>query len=65
MELVASSEGNAFRAIYTVKFELAVYVLQCFQKKSPNGIRTAKPDIDLVHNRLKLAQQHYKENFHG
>jgi phage-related protein len=65
MELVTSTDGNTFRAIYAVKFELAVYVLHCFQKKSPNGIRTAKTDIELIHRRLKLAQQHYKENFHG
>ena len=32
MELVTSTDGNTFRAIYTVKFELAVYVLHCLQK---------------------------------
>jgi phage-related protein len=40
-----------------------VYVLHCFQKKSPSGIRTAKTDIDLVHQRLKAAAQHYQENY--
>jgi phage-related protein len=61
-ELVENHLGDAFRAVYTVRFMKAVYVLHCFQKKSPSGIRTAKSDIDLIHERLKLAQQHYKEH---
>lgn len=63
-ELVESHHGNAFRAVYTVRFAKAVYVLHCFQKKSPDGIRTAQTDIDLIHTRLKAAQQHY-EDHHG
>jgi phage-related protein len=42
LEIVESHEGNAYRAVYTVRFEKAVYVLHAFQKKSPSGIRTAK-----------------------
>lgn len=62
LEVVESAEGNAYRAVYTVRFSNAVYVLHCFQKKSPSGIRTAKTDIELIHKRLKAAQQHYEEN---
>jgi phage-related protein len=58
LEVVESSQGNAFRAIYTVKFESAVYVLHCFQKKSTRGIATSKPDIDIILERLKVAQAH-------
>lgn len=61
-ELVENHRGDTFRAVYTVRFAKAVYVLHCFQKKSPSGIRTAQSDIDLIHERLKLAQQHYKEH---
>ena len=64
LELVESHVGNAFRAVYTVRFAKAVYVLHCFQKKSPDGIRTAQSDIDLIHARLKACQQHYEEH-HG
>jgi phage-related protein len=60
-ELVENHRGDTFRAVYTVRFAKAIYVLHCFQKKSPSGIRTAQSDIDLIHERLKLAQQHYKE----
>src|SRR5690349_21472464 len=38
LELVESHEGNAYRAVYTVRFAEAVYVLHAFQKKSPSGI---------------------------
>ena len=62
LELVENHRGDTFRAVYTVRYAKAVYVLHCFQKKSPNGIRTAQSDIELIHERLKLAQQHYKEN---
>ena len=61
-ELVENHRGDTFRAVYTVRFAKAVYVLHCFQKKSPTHIRTAQSDIDLIHERLKLAQQHYMEH---
>ena len=60
-ELVESFDGNAYRAVYTVRFADVIYVLHAFQKKSPSGIRTATTDIDLVAARLKLAQLDYEE----
>jgi phage-related protein len=59
-ELVESFDGNAYRAVYAVRFEEAIYVLHAFQKKSPSGIRTATRDIDLVRARMKLAQADYE-----
>ncbi len=59
-ELVESYDGNAYRAIYAVRFEDAVYVLHAFQKKSPSGIRTSRTDIDLVAARLALARKDYE-----
>jgi phage-related protein len=61
-ELVESFEGNAYRAIYTVRFEGFVYILHAFQKKSPSGIRTAQTDVDLVHERLSRAREHFESN---
>lgn len=61
LELVENHRGDTFRAIYTVRFAQAVYVLHCFQKKSPSGVRTAAGDIAKVGERLKLAVQHYEE----
>lgn len=40
LEVVELHDGNAYRAVYTVRFEEVVYVLHAFQKKSPSGIRT-------------------------
>ena len=62
-EFVQAVEGNAFRSVYTVRFARAIYVLHCFQKKSPSGIRTAKQDVDLIHDRLKRAMKHYEVNY--
>ena len=39
LELVENHRGDTFRAVYTVRFARAVYVLHCFQKKSPSGIK--------------------------
>lgn len=63
-ELVGNHFGDTFRAVYTVRFRHAVYVLHCFQKKSPNGIRTARPDIERIRERLKAARADYEER-HG
>jgi phage-related protein len=52
-------DGDTYRAVYTVKFTEAVYVLHCFQKKSKQGIATPKQDIDLIERRLKRAREHY------
>lgn len=60
LEVVEDFDGDTFRAIYTVRFTKAVYVLHCFQKKSPTGIKTAKSDIRLVTQRLKAAQREYE-----
>jgi phage-related protein len=37
--------------------------LHCFQKKSPSGIRTATPDVELIERRLKAAQSDYKVRY--
>jgi len=55
-----ATTGNAYRAVYTVRFENAIYVLHAFQKKSPAGIRTAALDVQLVAERLKRARQGYE-----
>jgi len=63
LEIVEIFDGNAYRAIYTVRFAQAVYVLHCFQKKSPTGIKTARTDIALVHRRLKAAQAEHETRY--
>ncbi len=62
--MIETDEGGTYRAIYTVKFEQAVFVLHCFQKKSKKGIATPKEDMDLVNARLKMAAKIAKELEH-
>lgn len=52
---------EAYRAVYTVKFEEAVFVLHCFQKKSKRGIATPKTDMDILRARLKGAEAMARE----
>jgi phage-related protein len=61
MEVVKDFDGDTYRAIYTVRFENAVYVLHAFQKKSPRGIATRQSDVELVRERLKAAQKDYEQ----
>jgi phage-related protein len=56
LEVVENWRGDTYRAVYTVRFSDAVYVLHCFQKKSTRGIATPKPDLDLIESRLKAAE---------
>jgi len=65
LEIVSRHDGDTFRAVYTVHFEAAVYVLHAFQKKSRRGIATPKQELDLVRRRLRAAEQHYRETHHG
>lgn len=61
LEVVENNVGGTYRAVYTVRFEEAVFVLHCFQKKSKSGIATPKADMDVVRARLKVAEALAKE----
>ena len=54
-------DRSTYRAVYTVRFKAAVFVLHVFQKKSTRGTATPKADIDLIRERLKVAEQFAKE----
>jgi phage-related protein len=65
LEIVEWHDGNAYRAVYTVRFDSRK---QCtpsmLQEKSPSGIRTSRRDVDLAAERLKTAARDYEEH-HG
>ena len=63
LEIVEDFDRATYRAVYTVRFRVAIYVLHCFQKKSPSGIRTAKRDIELIAQRLRDARVDYEERY--
>jgi len=56
LEIVEDDADGTYRAVYTVKFKEAVFVLHCFQKKSKSGISTPKREIEIIQARLKTAE---------
>ena len=61
LEVVEDYDGDTYRAVYTVKLSGIVYVLHCFQKKSKKGIATPQQTIELIHQRLCLAETMHKK----
>jgi phage-related protein len=59
LEVVEDFDGDTYRAVYTVRFVGAIYVLHVFQKKSKRGITTPKTEIELIKTRLRAAQAHH------
>jgi phage-related protein len=57
LELIEDDHGGTYRAVYTVRYAMAIYVLHVFQKKSKRGRETPQRDIDLVKERLKRAAE--------
>ena len=64
LEIIDDGVGGTYRTVYTVKFEEAVFVLHCFQKKSKSGIATPQQEMTLVRARLQSAQQWIEELRH-
>lgn len=61
LEVVVDDKGGTFRAVYTVRFDVAVFVLHAFQKKSKRGIQTPGEVMRLIGQRLKTAAQTARE----
>lgn len=62
LEIVEDHDGDAYRAIYTVRFATVVYVLHAFQKKAKRGVETPKHDIELIRSRLALAEERHRQS---
>lgn len=65
LEVVEDWHGDTYRAIYTVRFKERVYLLHAFQKKSKQGAKTPRHDMEVIKSRLKearaLHEQYVKE----
>ena len=59
LELIEDYRSDTYRAVYTVRFAGKVYVVHVFQKKAKRGVATPKQELDLIRNRLKLAEALY------
>jgi phage-related protein len=57
VEILKNYRGDAFRAVYTLRYAGAVYVLHAFQKKSMTGRETPHRDMELIRQRLREAEQ--------
>ena len=60
VEIMDDHDGDTYRAVYTVRFKKAVYVLHAFKKKSKSGIKTPQKDIELIYARLRRAEEDYR-----
>jgi len=61
LEIIEDWEGNTYRAVYTVRLAGCVFVLHVFQKKSKRGVATPGKDMDLIRERLKVAEHMARE----
>ena len=57
MEIALPHRGNAFRVVYVVQIATELWVVHAFQKKSSQGIKTPKHEIDLIAARVKRLKE--------
>ena len=60
LEVVEDYNTDTYRAVYTVRFADAVYVLHVFQKKSKKGIATPQDEIAKIKARLGVVEELHK-----
>jgi phage-related protein len=56
-EIALPFKGDAFRVVYAVQLGDDIWVVHAFQKKSTQGIKTPKHEIDLIKDRLKRLKE--------
>jgi phage-related protein len=56
-EIALPHRGDAYRAVYAVKIGTDLWVVHAFQKKSTQGIKTPKHEIDVIRERLTRLKE--------
>jgi phage-related protein len=56
-EIALPFRGDAFRVVYAVLIAEGIWVVHAFRKKSTQGIKTPKREIDLIKDRLKRLRE--------
>ena len=56
-EIALPYQGDAFRVVYAVQLGEEIWVVHAFQKKSTQGIKTPKRELDLIRDRLKRLKE--------
>jgi phage-related protein len=64
LEIIKDYRGDTFRAVYTLRYAGALYVLHAFQKKSKSGRETPRREMEIVERRLREAEQIAKRTSH-
>jgi phage-related protein len=62
LEVVEDYDGGTYRAVYTVRFSDAIYVLHVFQKKSKRGAQTPVHEMNVIRERLQAVEAHHRNN---
>ena len=57
MEIALAYRGNSFRVVYAVQIGAELWVVHAFQKKSTQGIKTPKHELDLIETRVKRLKE--------
>jgi phage-related protein len=57
LEIALSYRGDALRVVYALQLADEIWVIHAFQKKSKQGVKTPKHEIDLVRDRLKRLKE--------
>ncbi|HEY3283512.1 MAG TPA: type II toxin-antitoxin system RelE/ParE family toxin [Armatimonadota bacterium] len=60
VEVIEPFDTDTYRAVYTVRFADAVYVLHAFKRKSHQGARTPDADMSVIRQRLKREEDAHK-----
>jgi phage-related protein len=63
LELVERYDGDTYRVVYTVRFRHAIYVLHAFQKKSKQGAKTPRKELDLIRSRFEQATRDHEQRY--
>lgn len=56
-EIALPFRSDTFRVVYAVQLGDDIWVVHAFQKKSTQGIKTPKREIDLINDRLKRLKE--------
>jgi len=65
LEITEDFRRDTYRLVYTVSFPGAVYVLHAFKKKSKRAAKTPRREMDLVRDRYRAAERHFREHEGG
>ena len=57
LKIALAFRGDAFRVVYPLPIADEIWVIHAFQKKSKQGIKTPKHEINLIKNRLKRLKE--------